>query len=217
MFGRILRLIGLRKAPSKVHPVSSQGKGAKKTKYQFNREKELNNLGHLMTTTTILAGLFVAGALLVIEAAPDYDVIYENQIVIDDPDVFYYPVLEESPGLLDALEKYLPTYFEFMLLVFTFAFLVAFLATIMFLLASYDIDRPHEYFAWKKHGTLLLTVCVVLSSLFLPYSILRFSSKWPSQWVILFLSSIILLIISQRIFWRIRGIKHRPEDYEIVE
>lgn len=211
-----MRLLGVRKQTSKTQETSSNGKPESKTKYLFSKEKELNNLGHLMTTATILAGLFVAGALLVIEAAPDYSHISENQIIIDDPDVFYYEWLETVPDLLNVLEKYLPTYFEFLLLVFTFAFLVAFLATVMFLLASYDIDRPHEYLAWKKHGTLLLTICVILSTLFLPYSILRFSSKWPSQWVILFVFLLILVIIFQRLYWRIRGTKHRPEDYEIV-
>ena len=119
--------------------------------------------------------------------------------------------------ILSILEEFLPTYFEFLLLGFTFAFLVAFLATIMFLLASYDIDRPHEFFVWKKHGTLLLTICVVLSTLFLPYSILRFSSRWPTQWVILFLLVLILVLVFQRFYWRLRIIYHKAEDYEIVE
>lgn len=185
--------------------------------YKFNREKELSNLGHLMTTATILAGLFVAGALLVIEAAPDYIQISNNQILIDDPNVFYYDFLESIPDLLALLEEYLPTYFEFLLLVFSFAFLVAFMATVMFLLASYDIDRPHEYLGWKKNGTLLLTICIILSSLFLPYSILRFSSKWPSQWTLLFLALIVSLVVGQRLFWRLKGISHRPEDFKIVE
>jgi hypothetical protein len=196
---------------------SPQRNFRRKRKYQFNREKELSNLGHLMTTATILAGLFVAGALLVIEAAPDYSHISNNQIIIDDPNVFYYDWLESVPDLMDVFEEYLPTYFGFLLLVFTFAFLVAFMATVMFLLASYDIDRPHEYLGWKKNGTLLLTICIILSSLFLPYSILRFSSKWPSQWTIFFLALIVALVIGQRFFWRVKGISHRPEDFEIVE
>ncbi|MHA2271005.1 MAG: hypothetical protein ACXACI_04020 [Candidatus Hodarchaeales archaeon] len=217
MFGRLMRLLGVGKQTSKTQETSPNGKPKGKTKYLFSKEKELNNLGHLMTTATILAGLFVAGALLVIEAAPDYSHISNNQIIIDDPNVFYYEWLESVPDLMDVFEEYLPTYFEFLLLVFTFAFLVAFLATVMFLLASYDIDRPHEYMGWKKHGTLLLTICVILSTLFLPYSILRFSTKWPSQWVILFVALLILVIIFQRFYWRIRGTRHRPEDFEIVD
>ncbi len=183
---------------------------------KFNKEKELNNLGHLMTTATILAGLFVAGALLVIEATPGYPEIRNNQILIDDTEVFYYSFLEDI-NILSILEEYLPTYFEFLLLGFTFAFLVAFLATIMFLLASYDIDRPHEFFVWKKHGTLLLTICVIMSTLFLPYSILRFSSKWPTQWVILFLIVLLIVLLIQRVHWRLRRISHKAEDYEIVD
>ncbi|MFX0116965.1 MAG: hypothetical protein ACFFB3_20630 [Candidatus Hodarchaeota archaeon] len=213
MMDKIKKVPGIKKDGSKINEAGAQ----KKPKYLFNKEKELNNLGHLMTTATILAGLFVAAALLVIEAAPDYTQIYENKILIDDPDVFYYPALENIPGLLNFLEEYLPTYFEFLLLGFTFAFLVAFLATVMFLLASYDIDRPHEYFGWKKHGTMLLAICVILSSIFLPYSILRFSSKWPSQWVILFLCLILALIGIQRIYWRISGTSHHAEDYEIID
>ncbi|MFX0116966.1 MAG: hypothetical protein ACFFB3_20635 [Candidatus Hodarchaeota archaeon] len=217
MLGRLLKFAGFgKKSPNERERLLQEGTD-KKSKYKFSKEKELNNLGHLMTTATILAGLFVAGALLVIEAAQDYPQISDNQILIDDPDVFYYSTLEEAPGLMEILEEYLPTYFEFLLLVFTFAFLVAFLATVMFLLASYDIDRPHEYMGWKSSGTLLLTICIILSTLFLPYSILRFASKWPTQWVMLFLAMIIGILIIQRIYWRIRGISHHPGDYEIVD
>ena len=182
-------------------------------KKKFDIEKELNSLGHQMTTATILAGLFVAGALLVIEVAPDYPDILKKQILIDDPSVFYYSYLK-SLGILPFLETWLPNYTSFLLFVFTFSFIVAFLSIIMFLLASYDTDRPHEFIIWKKHGSLLLSICVVISTIFLPYSILRFTTRYPTEFVILFLGILFIILLLQRLYWRMRHITHNPEDYE---
>lgn len=180
---------------------------------KLDMEKELNSLGHQMTTATILAGLFVAGALLVIEVAPDYPDILTKKIMIDDHSVFYYNFLQ-SLGILPFLQKWLPNYTSFLLFVFTFSFIIAFLSIIMFLMASYDADRPHEFIVWKKHGSLLLSICVVISTIFLPYSILRFTTRYPTEFVLAFLGILFFILILQRIYWKLRGITHNPEDFE---